>query len=249
MAAEKSFAIVTRVVDFSETSCVVTLFTEGFGKITGLAKGARRPKGPFESALDVLSLCRVVFLHKTSEALDLLTEAKLERRFRSASRDLSRLYAGYYIIELLNRLTHEGDPHRPLFSAANTALESLDQRADIVREIFQFEMTALRSLGHLPRFSNCVGCEKEIDTNRRVSFGLLEGGGLCPNCKQGKRQVISVSSEAVHAMQAYSRDEDFVDFEVSKRTNGELRGVLNRYMAHLLGNPPRMRSYLNMLSR
>ncbi len=81
MAAEKTLALVLRAVEFSETSSVVTLFTRDFGKIRGLAKGARRPKGPFESALDLLSLCRLVFLRKSSEALDLLTEAKLERRF------------------------------------------------------------------------------------------------------------------------------------------------------------------------
>ena len=39
MSAEKSLAIVLRVIDFSETSCVVTLLTREFGKITALAKG------------------------------------------------------------------------------------------------------------------------------------------------------------------------------------------------------------------
>jgi DNA repair protein RecO (recombination protein O) len=70
---EKSPAIVLRVVDWSETSSVVTLFTREFGKVRGLAKGARRPKGPFESALDLLAVCRVVFIRKSSDALDLLT--------------------------------------------------------------------------------------------------------------------------------------------------------------------------------
>ncbi|MFP6673065.1 MAG: recombination protein O N-terminal domain-containing protein, partial [Pirellulaceae bacterium] len=50
MSSEKSRAIVLRLVDFSESSCVVTLFTDQLGKIAALAKGARRPKGPFESA-------------------------------------------------------------------------------------------------------------------------------------------------------------------------------------------------------
>src|ERR1051325_2178758 len=99
MASEKTQAIVLKVVEFSETSCVLTLFTEDFGKIGALAKGARRPKSPFEGALDLLALVRIVFLHKSSDALDRLTEAKLERRFRSAQRDLSRLYAGYYVAE------------------------------------------------------------------------------------------------------------------------------------------------------
>ena len=88
MSSEKATAIVIRTVEFSETSLVVTLFTREFGKIGALAKGARRLKGPFESALDLLALCRIVFLHKSSDALDLLTEAKLLRRFRPAGRNL-----------------------------------------------------------------------------------------------------------------------------------------------------------------
>ena len=98
MSAEKSAAIVLRVIEFSETSCVVTLMTREFGKITGLAKGARRKKSPFEAALDVLSIVRIVFLRKTPPAMDLLTESKLERRFRAASSDLERLYAAYYVL-------------------------------------------------------------------------------------------------------------------------------------------------------
>ncbi len=78
----KATAIVLRTVEFSETSLILTLFTREFGKVRGLAKGARRLKSAFESALDLLALCRIVFLRKSSEALDLLTEAKLLRRFR-----------------------------------------------------------------------------------------------------------------------------------------------------------------------
>src|SRR5437773_241187 len=102
MPAEKALALVIRVVDFSETSTVLTIFTREFGKVRAIAKGSRRPKGPFESALDLLCLCRIVFLAKSSDALDLVTEAKLERRFRPAGRDVSRLYAGYYVAELLH---------------------------------------------------------------------------------------------------------------------------------------------------
>ena len=76
MAAEKTTAIVLRTVEFSETSLIVTLLTRDFGLVSALAKGARRPKGPFEGALDLLAVCRVVLIRKNTDALDLLTESQ-----------------------------------------------------------------------------------------------------------------------------------------------------------------------------
>ena len=94
MSSEKTIAIVIRLVEFSESSYVATLFSEDFGKITGMAKGARRLKSAFENALDLLAISRVVFIRKSSGAMDLLTEAKLERPFRAASRDLDSSVCG-----------------------------------------------------------------------------------------------------------------------------------------------------------
>ena len=247
MASEKSLALVIRVVDFSETSCVVTLFSEQFGKISALAKGARRTKSPFESALDLLSLCRIVFVHKSSDALHLLTEAKLERRFRAAAHDLSRLYAGYYVAELLRALTDEGDPHPELFQVANVVLAGLDEDAEWRSDLFRFELTALRLLGHLPMLESCVGCGQHIEITNRVAFGQLAGGVLCSNCRIGQRQVVSVSGEVIATMRRYTEENQSPRQTVpmTRQVAGELRGVLSRYMCHLLGHRPRMHQWLD----
>ena len=250
MSSEKSVAIVLRLVEFSETSVVATLFTEDFGKISALAKGARRPKGPFEAALDLLAVCRIVFIHKSSDALDLLTEAKLERRFRAATRNLSHLYAGYYVAELLQDLTDEGDPHPRLFQAANQTISELDDSAEIVPTILRFEMTALHELGHLPSLDQCAGCGEAVLDAARIPFGLLAGGVLCGQCRAGHRQVVSVSSGVIKVLQVFSDPSDaWRRTEVEKGLRGELRGVLNRYFANLLGRQPRMHRYLGVLGR
>ena len=151
MPSEKASALVLRVTDFSETSLVVSLFTREFGKIGALAKGARRLKNPFESALDVLTHCRIVFLHKSSEALDLVTEAKLVRRFRPTRQNLSGLYAGYYVAELLGGLTDDNDPHPQLFDLADETLAALAAGETVHRWLPRFELGALRYLGHAQR--------------------------------------------------------------------------------------------------
>ena len=216
MSAEKTRAIVIRLVEFSESSYVATLFTEDFGKITGLAKGARRQKSAFENALDLLAVSRVVFLRKSSEGMDLLTEAKLERRFRASSRDLRRLYAGYYVAELLQVLTDERDPHGTLFRHALRAIEQLDGSGNVQEEMLRFELAALRELGHQPILDRCVECGRDIDfgtaaKRKRVAFGQLAGGALCERCRPGQRHVISLSSGAVQQMQRLAESGEYTE--------------------------------------
>jgi DNA repair protein RecO (recombination protein O) len=247
MPAEQATALVLRTIEFSETSLVVTLLTREFGKVQGLAKGARRLKGPFESALDLLSTCRVVFLRKSSDALDLLTEAKLLKRFRPPGRDLSRLYAGYYVAELLAELTHDYDPHPALFDAASAALDELSGTAVAAAGVvLRFELAALADVGHLPALEHCAECGTPIVPQGRVAFGMLAGGALCPRCRQGKRQVASVSAAVIETLAAFSQADSAAwrDRPVESRTMGELRGVLNRYWCNLLGKRPRMHRYL-----
>ena len=93
MSLQKSLALVLRSVNYSESSTVTTLYTQAHGKITGLAKGSRRLKSSFEAALDLLTLCRVVFIRKSSEQLDLLTEAKFVNRFHPEKPTSSQYYS------------------------------------------------------------------------------------------------------------------------------------------------------------
>ncbi len=201
MAAEKTTGIVLRVIPFSETSCIVTLFTRDFGKITTMAKGARRPKSPFEAALDVLALCRIVFLNKNSDAMGLLTEAKLERRFRSATRSLDRLYAGYYIVELLNSVTDDGDPHPELFELSTQLIQQIDSTEisedEVGLTLLKYELRMLGFLGHLPMLTKCVSCGREKTTIARVSFGLNAGGILCGSCRGSESNIVSLSPEGL----------------------------------------------------
>ncbi len=272
MSTEKASALILKIVDFSETSCVLTIFTREFGKVRGLAKGARRLKGPFESAIDLMAHCRIVFLRKSSDALDLLTEAKLERRFRVAGRDLSRLYAGYYVTELLRELTDDYDPHPLLFDIADQTLAVLsgggnDLRAATdsdkrdaehcdaeycdaeyyAKHIFRFELTALRLLGHLPSLDVCVECGVRVEPRGRIAFGHLDGGVLCRACRPGKRKVVSASAAAISAMGRFAAEEDqsWRVAEIDRPVRGELRGILNHYIAHLTGREMRMHRYLN----
>src|SRR5438132_6960320 len=149
MAAEKATALVLRTTDWSETSRIATLWTREFGKVRVLAKGGRRLKSNFESALDLLTVCSIVLLRKSSGSLDLLTEARVVKRFAQLRTDLTALYAGYYIAELLSDWTEDYDPHPILFDEALDALSTLGDSRDAKKpatglRLARFELVLLR---------------------------------------------------------------------------------------------------------
>lgn len=230
VSTEKTEAIVIRTIPWSETSLVVTLWTKDFGKISAIAKGARRLRSPFESALDLLAHSSVVFIAKTTDALDLLSEAKLIRRFRSAQSDLLSLYCGYYIAELLLVMTEEGTPIPELFELTKRSLEDLDATHQAAECLLRFEAQMLRILGHMPSLESCVGCGESLAIDDRLPFGIEAGGVLCPRCLPGQRQVIRIKRETVHYLtRMFQNAWDTTPLTpIPPTIRSEIRGLINR---------------------
>ncbi|HBT78447.1 MAG TPA: DNA repair protein RecO [Planctomycetaceae bacterium] len=211
---ENAEALVLRTVDFSESSLILTLLTREFGKIEGMAKGARRTKNPFETSLDLLARIRVSFLRKKGDVLDLLTEAKLLRRFRPSPSNFAGLYAAYYWISLIDALTENGDPQPGLFDLAVATLNRFEAGTHVVRTLLRAEWFLLRQIGQQPVLDRCVACGKPVtetnivrakECNQRFSFGLSDGGILCSRCRTAHRQVMSVSAGALHDLKILIR--------------------------------------------
>lgn len=252
MTAEKTEAIVLRVVSWSETSVIVTLFSREHGKISALAKGARRPKSPFEAALDLLCRCRIVFLPKSGDVLDLLTEAKLVRRFRNRSKRLLNLYAAYYVAELLRELTDHEDPVPLLYDLADETLRLLEEndcQADAV--LLRFELQMLRMLGHQPSMGRCVGCDQLMSENAPIYFGVLVSGVLCERCVSGQRQVIRMTRECrdLYARMVDDAGTGLPVEAIPGSIRGECRGIIQRYLTVHFDRRWQLHRYLEDLAR
>jgi DNA repair protein RecO (recombination protein O) len=246
LPAVRTTCLVVRSVDVFESSKVLTLFTKELGKVSALAKGARRLKSPFQAALDLLSVCDIVLLHKASDALDLLTEAVLDERFDSLRRDLAALYAGYYVAELLNDLTDHHDPHPRLFDAAVVTLRHLDDPVLRSRRVLRFELACLGELGLMPALEACVNCGRVVSTEgHAIAFGLATGGVLCPACKPGQPHVATLSGHTLAAIRLLaSPGNAWRDLDASPASLGPVRGTLGAIISHLLGRRPRLLPYL-----
>lgn len=246
MPAVRSQALVLRTVEVFETSLVATLFTRELGKVSGLAKGGRRLKGPFSGGLDLLGVSDIVVLHKASESLDLLTEAAPVERFTSLRRDLAAWYAGVYVAELLTELTDFHDPHPKLFDAAVVTLRHLGEVTLRDRRLVRFELACLRELGLMPALDACAHCGEAVDASGGpFAFGLATGGVLCPNCRPGQPHVATLSGGTLDALRVLAAPGSaWRGLDPSPATLAPVRATLGAVVSHLLGRRPRLLPYL-----
>ena len=253
MNPEKTEGMVLRVVEFSETSCVVWWFTRDFGRINTLAKGAYRKRNPFEGAIDLLAISRLVFLSKSSEGLDLLTEARLEHSFRAGRRDLHGLLCGYHLVELVTRWFDSHDPHPEFYDSLRDSVRAIDQGGYLPRIVTSMELRLLSSTGYEPAWDRCVDCGATEFAGPRLAFSTLDGGVVCSRCRAGRRQIVSVRREIASYLQRLTRDdrEQAADEPMDKVRGvwGEIRGLMGQVLQHRLGGPLKVLPLLTFLAR
>ena len=237
MPAEKATGLVVRTYDWSETSRIAVVWTRELGKVRALAKGGRRLKSNFEVALDLLTVCSMVLLRKSSGGLDLLTEARVEERFAGLRRDLRALYAGYYVAELLGDGTQEYDPHPALYEFSLDTLRKLAAGGDVPGLVSAYELGWLGELGVRPVLGRCAACETTDLPANRAMFSSTAGGMVCPACAASQHDRRSISRSAVGTL------EELLAGELPA-VSGEVRQVLGHYVSTVLGRRPRLLAYL-----
>jgi DNA repair protein RecO (recombination protein O) len=242
MSSEKATALVLRTTDWSESSRIATLWTREFGKVRALAKGGRRLKSNFDNALDLLTLCGIVFLRKSSGSLDLLTEAQVIQRFPRLRTDLAALYAAYYVAELLADSTQDYDAHPLLFDEAVATLRELGG-PDTGPRLARFEMVLLRELGYSPVLDPCAGCGGALSENE-WAFSASANGVLCRRCRPSQRDSRPLSAATWRTLRDLASAGDAWRRPWTMEVRADVRQLLGQYLTHLLGRRPRLLSYL-----
>lgn len=147
---ERSTGLILRTRPFTETSLIAHWLTPDLGRIATLAKGARRPKSPFQGKLDLFFLADFSFNRSRSGTLHTLREVSV-RDFNTALRqELQYLQQAAYFAQLLEQTTETDTPLPSFFRLAVDALAILPQRPPRALTVYVFEMKLLRELGLQP---------------------------------------------------------------------------------------------------
>jgi DNA repair protein RecO (recombination protein O) len=122
----RSEAICLRVQDYHESSKLVTFFTLERGKVSCLAKGARRLRSKFGAALDLFAQSRIIYYSHETRTLLTLSDAELVHSFSSLALRPERFLAAEQMAEFALRVIQPNDPNPQLFRLLFNYLSTLE---------------------------------------------------------------------------------------------------------------------------
>jgi DNA repair protein RecO (recombination protein O) len=128
-------ALVLRARDYGEADKILTLYTKEQGKVSAIAKGARKPKSRLRGGVQLFSHSRIVLYRGPS--LDTVTLAETVQAFAPLREDLTFLSYASYLVELLDCAVPEREPHEGIFHLAINCLELFPEKdPELVARLF-----------------------------------------------------------------------------------------------------------------
>ena len=158
---QKAYVIHSR--PYKETSLIVTFLTEKKGKISAVAKGAKRKNSRLSGNLEPFQCLNIDYRGKSDLKSLVLAEPNeaFEDFFSSEN-----LYSAFYVNELINYLVAQADESMEIFDIYKKCISNLKRNNQIEKILRDFELNILSTLGYEINFLS------DYDSNEPIMNGL-----------------------------------------------------------------------------
>lgn len=181
MSLVKCKAIVLKTLDYKENDKLVWLYTDEYGKVSTIAKGAKRSRSKFLSI--TLPLCYGEYVYYKGRGIANLQEGKIIESFQGLLNNLDKLTYSSYCCELIDIAIAEGESNKWLFKEFVTTLYLLNTDAlDYELLVRSFELKLLKATGYGLNLDYCAICRKKINVTNYISLSYY--GGVCEECER-----------------------------------------------------------------
>lgn len=218
-------AIIIRTRDFDEADKILVMLTREEGKISAVAKGARRPRGRYAAAAQIFTQVKAALFHGRN--LDTLSQVEIVESFRNLREDLLRMAYGSYICEIMDEMLREKQRSESAYLLLLTTLHllnAMEMDPEPIRRAYELKLFSI--LGFRPSFDECVACSKPLGPAPVVRFAPGLGGVLCPTCPSDGEVVHRVSRGTLETMKR------LMDGDIRRahiiRVAGEMAGEMDR---------------------
>ena len=215
---------VLHTYSYRETSLIVEAFTEGYGRVALVARGARRPRSELRGLLQGFQ----PLLLSWAGSAELKTLQKAEWRGGLPRVAGSALLCGFYLNELLLKLLAREDPHPRLFAVYEAALHDLAARHEQAPVLRRFELELLAELGYALPLTHDADTGAPVDPAARYHYVFDRGprrlpGHVAAEPRAGLPQVRGATLLALSARV-------YPDAQTAAEAKRLMREVLDHYL-------------------
>ena len=243
-----SRAVVLKTIPFSDTSLICRIFTKEKGKISIMAKGAKRKKNLLSSVLECGNIIRLQYMFKENRDIQLLKEASLDYNIILIRKDLEKLLTLFSIIEILDKTTHPLNEAPILFRLISSTIKTLAVKKLNSKILYNFYLLHLAiQNGFKPNITNCSKC----NTLFRHKIVLINGQLYCQSCDNFNSKLIHENSLSFIKKLMYTNINKINDLNVNDINLNSISFFLEDYIRyHIEGmNYVKSTSLLHKLSK
>ncbi|MCS5545604.1 MAG: DNA repair protein RecO [SAR324 cluster bacterium] len=157
---------------YSETSQIVRIFSQNYGRVDLIAKGSKRPKSKFRSYLQPFLPLQLSWSGKSQ--LKTLRQAEIHGQYLARIQG-KYLFSAYYLNELILSLLRMEDPYPNLFALYTSTLHDFSESKPIEPSLRQFEILMLSEIGYAINFTTEAHSQNPIETDMDYVFVVEKG--------------------------------------------------------------------------
>jgi DNA repair protein RecO (recombination protein O) len=194
-------AIVLHIFDYLESSRIVRMLTREAGIQSALARGARKSRARFGSALDLFAEGSAQLYVKPNRELHNLTSFELAQSRSQLGADVGRFTAASAVAELALRFAgEEGNPQ--LYDTVSDALDRITVAIPgrTITEGLAACWRIVSVVGFTPELASCALCHTPLREAGDATFSHHSGGVICPTCSAlsaGGRRIPGSARQAI----------------------------------------------------
>lgn len=201
MAGLSTPAILLRTINYGEADRVVTLFGRSTGRLSALARGARKSQRRFAGGLGLCAIGEASLRERPGAELLTLESFDLQASYESFGTDLARMAHAAYVAELVSKLCAPRQVEPLVYDWLEETLRLLDQQGASAERLRVFELGLLGKLGFAPVLETCAVCngQRIIGPIAAADFRWDpdRGGAVCGVCGQRGRPIRTIVRETL----------------------------------------------------
>lgn len=233
-----------KVYDYRDNDKIVWLYTDKLGKISAIAKGAKKSKSKLFSI--TLPFCFGEYTVFKSKSMYVLTEGKIIESFQGFLKDLDTLTYASYLCELIDISTVDEESNINLYKVFVSTFYLLNSNAvDIDTLLRVYELNLLKCTGYGINFDYCSMCRKKIDKSEYIS--LQYHGGICSECPKAMSFKISKAAYKVLKVLNNISIEKIYRLTIPKDIKKELENLLKLFIVNNYSRTPKSLEILNFI--